>query len=189
MSSRKKANVPKWTPEQEALLRKARHEGCLLFHDDLHALGLCANAIGKTNGRGNRNLYNDFCAPLVVYGTNLAPVIRLERARSGVRDGSGTNVGTSNGILSRVRQVYSPRQGKGGRVQREAQASRKGVYWHLRCVPGGGRCVQKPARPIASWISQEMLTDAAHCGTRHEIRPTISWTGASRAYCAKRHKR
>ena len=73
MSSRKKANVPKWTPEQEALLRKARHEGCLLFHDDLHALGLCANAIGKTNGRGNRNLYNDFCAPLVVYGTNLAP--------------------------------------------------------------------------------------------------------------------
>ena len=172
--TRKKAYAPKWTPEQEALLRKARHEGCLLFHDDLHALGLCANAIGKTNGRGNRNLYNDFCAPLVVYGTNLAPKYygwNAPEAESEMAqlDQRGDIEWDTIAGVARFTAQGEEKVEAFKKKHKHAGKGSIGIYV-VSLKEEVDASATGHARPIAPWISQEMLTRCcAHCGARHEI--------------------
>lgn len=172
--TRKKANAPKWTPEQEALLRKARHEGCLLFHDDLHALGLCANAIGKTNGRGNRNLYNDFCAPLVVYGTNLAPKYygwNAPEAESEIaqRDQRGDIEWDTIAGVARFTPQGKEKVEAFKKKHKQAGKGSIGIYV-VSLKEEVDASATGHARPIAPRISQEILTRCcAHCWTRHEI--------------------
>lgn len=173
--TRKKAKAPKWTPQQEALLRKARQKGCLLFRNDLHALELCANAIGKTNGKGNRNLYNEFCACLNVYGTKQAPKYygyNAPEAESKIAqmDQRGdiewdTIAGVAVFTAQGMEKVDAFKE-----KHKQAGKGSIGIYV-VSLKEEVDTYANEHARTIAPWISQEMVTRCcAHCGTRREIR-------------------